>query len=155
MKSTTGASVKIAKPSKRGRPKGNGDIDLARLMRDGLAMAGYHDARRKGHKHEVAISAGSAKVAKWFPDSPNSTTTVRRILADYGRDKAKEILFFSETELCGLELAEQRRIWSRLDKLNPEMHLLDREQGRPLTFRVLRTSYQSVPQYPRSNAVIR
>jgi hypothetical protein len=67
---------------KRGRPKTNTQ-PFSMLERVAWVVFAYHEERRAGEKHIVAIQGAVERIRKEMPRVPISATEVRRILAQW------------------------------------------------------------------------
>jgi hypothetical protein len=138
-----------------GRPRKDPQtLPAWRFMRSAMALAEYHESRKRGMKHSSAITEAAAFVRQRCPDMPISKSEVRRSLAIFWPRDGHWVLVFNESTLSDADVEERRWIQEQIAHLDGKKGLtvpLPKAEDWPRSRDVITMSIAERPVYPRHN----
>jgi hypothetical protein len=119
-----------------------------------MAMAKYHECRKRGSKHSDAIEAAVDYIWKQCPNLQMSDSELRRSLAIFCPRDGHQVLVFTKSMLSEADLEKHRWIREQIAHLEGKKGLrfpLPKAKDWPQSREVLTISIAERPAYPRHN----
>ena len=136
----------------RGRPqKEEGREKFWRLVRTGIIISEYDEARRGGQKHSAAVTQAVEYLKQHQPQMPVSETVVKRTLATF-RSRDSQITLRCKRYTVGKKkLARLRSMLEQAHDVQRQLGLSVPPPSIPKSLTAYKFGYAKRPRYSRHN----